>query len=93
MKNSIKLDSKGSKSKNQMEVTGFIFDDRNQQKQRALRNKEMKQFNVQEGNFKGELKQIKQTDNSDKLSPFDGYEHNVTPKLSNKQDYRNQLDM
>lgn len=53
----------------------------------------MRQFNVQEGNFKGELKQIKQTDKSDYSSPFDGYEHNVTPKLSNKQDYRNQLDM
>jgi len=72
MKNSIKLESKGNNSKGQIEVTGFVFDDRAQQKARALKNKEMKQFNVQEGNFKGELKQLKQSDNAAKLSPFDG---------------------
>lgn len=81
MKNTIKLESKG-----QQEATGFMFDDRVQQKQRALKTKEMKAFNVQENNFLGELKQIKKTDNEAKLSPFDGYEHSVTPKLSNKQD-------
>ena len=88
MRNSINLDNT---SKQEINGNGFLFDDRQQQKQRALKQKDLMKFNNLEQQFVSDKKNLIKEEIKNRINVrlFDGYENDTTPKQSNKQDMLN----